>query len=389
MEKNTPGPAEDPRDSQTSLDDFRKLYGEDFVKTIDLTTWEEDQNLAKLYAKIESELIEAKRDEQKNHQAFRESVFPEIKKRQGVPHAGLHDVVDMALIEKIHRGFLFNGAVTACSGVSAVYDSVPISITQIGVCLVNYQGQHGSYSHQLFRRDLRHRSDDHINEAIELVKRRQNDQNARLSSLALRGIKTFAERAILLERSGSNWLMGNGSPTPFELMAGFWASYPEMKNRSIGLMERMVLDHRRFVYVQECARNPKLWTLGNALRPFEYLVIDTLRDRLTEMVDTGGTRGQIRQDYAKFAGEVGSQIVFGIYRISKLSPPQIFYCHIDHIQTAALIAMADSALQMHSGTPMLLGLAGNICKNAFGKNDFIASIDQAYIRAEVLMKLNG
>jgi hypothetical protein len=183
--------------------------------------------------------------------------------------------------------------------------------------------------------------------------------------------------------------MGNGSPAPFELMTGFWASYPEMKDKSIGLMRRMVLEHERFVYVQESYRNPQLWTFGNALKPFEYLVIDTLEARLMQVIDTSNTSLAIREDYKTFASEVGSKIAYGVYRVSKLAPPQIFYAHVDHIRTAVLLAMADSALQMHSGVPMLLGLADSLCKSAFGKTDFITSIDQAYMKAEVLAKLNA
>lgn len=375
-----------------SIDDFKRAYGEDFSNAIDIDTWRIGENLAELYPAIEQELIQAKQDEIRTHQTFRDIVFPRIKEAAHVPHAGLHNEVHSEeIIEKVHRGFLFNGAVTASGSVSIVYDSIPISITQIGVCLVNYQGQHGSYSHRLFRRDLRFKGDDPIKEAIELIERRGDDitgeDKSRLSALAIRGIKTYAERAILLEKSNSNWLMGNGSPTPYELMVGFWASRKEMKERSIALMSKMVLEHKRFVYVQDSERSPRFWTLGNALRPFEYLVIDTLQDQLAHMVAKGGTRGEFRESYEKFAEEVGSKIAIGVYRVSKQSPPKIFYSHIDHIQAAAFIAMADSALQMHLGSPMLLDLADNLCKTAFGKNDFVASIEQVYAKAEALMKV--
>jgi hypothetical protein len=378
-----------------SVDDFKRAYGEDFSNAIDIDTWRIGENLAELYPIIESELIKAKQDEIKTHNAFRDKIFPRIKELAHVPHAGLHDEVKSEeIIEKVHRGFLFNGAVTACGSVSAVYDSVPISITQIGICLVNYQGQHGSYSHRLFRRDLRFKGDDPIKEAIDLIEKRRGDDfiedsKSRLSTLAIRGIKAFAERAILLEKSNSNWLLGSGSPTPYELMTGFWASRKEMKDQSIELMRKMILEHKRFVYVQGSERSPELWTFGNALKPFEYLVIDTLQDKLTHMVSVGGTRGEFRESYEKFANEVGPKIAVGVYRVSRYSPPKIFYSHIDHIQTAAFIAMADSALQMHLGSPMLLDLADNICKTAFGKSDFIASIEQAYAKAEAVMKIKS
>lgn len=376
-----------------SIDDFKRAYGENFSEAIDIGTWHIGENLAELYPIIESELIKAKLDEAKTHKIFRETIFPRIKELGNVPQAGLHnDVESEEIIEKIHRGFLFNGAVTACGSVSAVYDSVPISITQIGICLVNYQGQHGSYSHRLFRRDLRFKGDDPIKEAVALIEKRKGDdidgdKRSKLSNLAVRGIKAFAERAILLEKSNSNWLMGSGSPTPYELMTGFWASRHEMKNKSIDLMHKIILEHKRFVYVQESLKNPRLWTFGNALKPFEYLIIDTMQDSLERMVALGGTRGEFREDYEKFAKEVGSKIAVGVYRVSRQSAPQIFYSHVDHIQTAALIAMADSVFQLNQGSPMLLDLAHNLCQTAFGKNDFIALLEQAYAKAEAIVKI--
>lgn len=390
------GDALNKSEDQLSVDDFEKAYGENFSNAIDIDTWRIGENLAEYLPLIESELIKARQDEVKTHQAFREKIFPRIKEKGTVPHAGLNNDLyqNLGLIEKIHHGFLFNGAVTACGSTSAVYDTVPISITQIGICLVNYQGQHGSYSHRLFRRDLRFKSDDPIKEAINLIEKRKGDdisgdKRGKLSTLAVRGIKTYAERAILLEKSQSNWLLGAGSPTPYELMTGFWASRAEMKDKSIDLMRKMALDHERFVYVQGSTRNPQLWTFGNALRPYEYLVIDTVEDDLTRLVEQGGTRGEFRKSYEKFAKEIGSKIVYGVYKVSNLSQPQIFYCHINHIKVAALIAMADSVMQMHKGSPMLLDLADNLCQTAFGKNNFIVSIEQAYAKAETLARIKS
>ncbi|WDF54339.1 hypothetical protein [Mucilaginibacter sp. KACC 22063] len=380
--------------TNASVDDFKRAYGEDFTQAIDIDTWRIGENLAHLYPLIEKELIQARQDELKTQETFRETIFPKIKELAHVPHAGLHRIENEAMIEKIHSGFLFNGAVTACGSVSAVYDSLPISITQIGVCLVNYQGQHGSYSHRLFRRDLRFKGDDPIKEAVDLLERRRRNDSpdasrSQLSNLAIRGIRTYAERAILLERSASNWLLGGGSPAPFELMTGFWASKPEMKERSIALMRKMITEHRKFIYVQGSERSQELWTFGNALKPYEYLIIDTLEERLTHMVEVGGTRSQFRDSYQKFAAEVGPQIAVGLYRVSRQAAPRIFYCHVDHVHIAAHIAMADSALQMHLGSPMLLDLADSLCNTAFGKGDFIASIEQAYTKAEVLTNLKN
>jgi len=389
MENNTSG-TEDSRKHYGRMSfDFKKIYGEEYTEAINIETWKVDRNLAKLYTQIEAELFSAKRNELESHQVIRNEVFPKLQENPLVLHAGLHQDTTLELIEKIHKGFLFNGAVTACGSVSVMYDTLPISITQMGICLVNYQGQHGSYSHQLFRRDLKFNHSCTIHEAIELIERKLHDDKTKLNSLAMRSIKAYAERAILLEKSDAKWLMGYGFPAPYELMMGFWANQEDVKDKSIDLLNRLIVDHKRFVYIQECTQRPELWTLGSALHPFEYLIIETMEDKMVQMVNSGNTRLEIKRAYEEFAQIAGAQIAVGVYKVSKHAPPQVFYCHVDHIHTAALIAMADSALQLHSGTPMLLDLAENLCKNAFGKNDFMTSIDQAYIRAEVLTKIKA
>lgn len=373
-------------DESYHFDNFKKSYGEEFTDALNIDTWQIDRNLARLYAKIERELFDAKHSEMERHQTIRDQLFPVIKERMEVPHAGLHEA-SLELIEKMHKGFLFNGAVTACGSFSMTYDSLPISITQMGICLVNYQGEHGSYSHQLFRRDLKFTHSDPVKDAVGLIERRRTDDRTKLNNLAMWSIKAYAERAILLEKSEAKWLLGHGLPAPNELMMGFWANQEEVKDKTLSMLQQMISEHKRFVYVQPGTLSPELWAFGNALKPFEYLVIDTMEDKMVQMVNAGHTRLHIRRAYEEFARYAGSQIVYGVYRVSKLAPPQIFYCHIEHIRTGALIAMADSALQLHAGTPMLLDLAGNLCRNAFGKNDLMTSIDQANIRAEVLTKL--
>ncbi|MBS1543477.1 MAG: hypothetical protein JST14_07580 [Bacteroidetes bacterium] len=379
-----------------STDDFKKAFGEDFSSAIDINSWSIGANLSELYPLIESEWIQAKQDENRNQKIFREKVFPRMREVGKVPFAGLHDDVNdvKQLLDRVHRGFLFNGAVTACGSTHVVFNSVPLAITQIGICLVNYERQHGSYSHRLFRRDLRFKGDDPVQEALDLIERRRGDDHvgdrrSALSNLAVRGIKAYVERAILLEKKDvkTKWLLGSGTPAPYELMTGFWGSKKEMKDKSIELMRRIVLEHQRFVYVHGCDKFPDLWTLGNALRPFEFLIIDSLEDDLIRRVELGGTRGSIRDSYSEFAKDVGSKIVRGIYRISRQAQPQIFYGHIDHVRTAALVAMADSAFQLQKGSPMLLDLATNLCQMSFNKNDLMSSINQASIKADVKLRL--
>jgi len=388
LPKNTSG-------NSLSTDDFQKAFGENFSEAIDINTWHLGENLADIFPRIEEEMFNAKSDENRNHKTIREIIFPRIKEKALVPFAGLHDdPKDVKyLLDKIQKGFLFNGAITASGSTHFTYDTVPISITQIGVCLINYEKQHGSYSHRLFRRDLRFKSDDPVQEALDLIEKRRGDEGdgdkrSKLSTLAIRGIKAYTERALLLDKkdSKSKWILGSGTPIPYELMTGFWGSQKELKDKSIALMSRMVLEHQRFVYVQSCEKNQQLWTLGNALKPFEFLIIDTIADDLNRRVETGGTRLKIRDDYKNFANDVGSKVAVGLYKISNQAEPRIFYGHVDHIRTAALVAMADSVFQLYSGNPMLLDLASRLCQMTFNSNDLITSIQQSSLRAEAKLR---
>ena len=287
--------------TEADIDKFKAAYGEDFANAINLDTWPLGEDLGKLYARLEKEVSDAIKDEQRISNTIRKEVFPKIAKAAKAPNAGWHRF-DEKILEKAHKGFLFNGGVEACDGISVVHDTLPISITQIGVCLVSYNGQQGSFVHRLYRRDLRLKGKDPVKETLEMLERRRgreavgiDDDRAVLSSLARRGIMAYAERAILLEKSEANWLMGHGSPLPYELMTGFWASRPEMTDSALNLMRRMVLEHKKFVFVPSAPRKRDILTLGNALGPLQYLVLFTLEDDLSERINFGGYRGEIRR----------------------------------------------------------------------------------------------
>jgi hypothetical protein len=87
------------------------------------------------------------------------------------------------------------------------------------------------------------------------------------------------------------------------------------------------------------------------------------------------------EEAESFAKDCGPKIVIGMYRASRLAPAQMFYAHIDHVHTAAQIAMADSVLQEHRGFPMLIDLADAICSATFSAEMFNASTQAAYSEA--------
>ena len=84
---------------------------------------------------------------------------------------------------------------------------------------------------------------------------------------------------------------------------------------------------------------------------------------------------------SRFQDEIASQVLIGVYRASALAPPQIFYCHRDHHQVAARIAIADSVLLPARGFPMLIDLCDRACGSVYGGGNLREMAEAAYARA--------
>ena len=399
MSPPDPGNSDDPQPTPPAgelplvgPEEFRTATGEPIQRVLDLDTWYPGEDLAALYGRLEQVVAEAVRQEDRVRAAVRARIFPRLRALAGtatVPStAGVYQAT-VADIERVHRGLLLNGAVEACDGTSAVHDTLPVTIAQIGVCLVSYQGEQGAWVNRLFRRDLWVGGVDPVAEAMAVLDRRGDraafdmaSHRDTLSDLGRRGIMAYAERAVLLERSDAPWRMGHGNPTPYELLTG--SGMVELLESSLDLLHRLVVEHRRFVFVPSAPRARTLLTIGNALRPLEFAILDTLTDWLDRIVDTGGYRGgwaAVLPRLRDFVREVGPQVVVGTYRASAVAPPQLFYAHRDHAHEAALIALADSTFHEHRGFPMLIDLADLVCRGTFDGGSFNAQTQLAYLEA--------
>lgn len=371
-------------------DEYTSAHGETLAETLDLDTWHSGANLVETYARLEQEVAAAVEQESGYVTQIRENIFPWLRNRPDAPPcAGVYQV-ELVDLERIHAQMLFNGAVEACDGTVASHDTLPVTITQIGVCLVSYRGDQGSWVHRIFRRDLRTSSGkDPIAETFDLLEHRSGRGAAdyksardRLTDLARRGVMAYAERAVLLERSNAPWRMGHGNPTPYELLTG--SGMLELVSASLDLLRRMVLGHRRFVFIPSAPVARELLSIGNALRPLEYALVDTHQGFL-DGVAAGHYRGEgwahVREGVRAFVADVGPRVVVGVFRVSQLAPARLFYAHIDHAHEAALIAMADSVLQEHRGFPLLIDLADKLCTATFGSETLAASTRLAYAAA--------
>jgi len=369
--------------------EFEAAFSEPLSQTLDLDTWHPGADLPRLYRRLQDEVADAVRKEAQYLKEIRRVVFPRLRNRPSAPKdAGVYSLTT-GQVEAVHRKLLFNGAVEACDGTVSGQDTLPVTITQIGVCLVSYRGDQGSWVHRLYRRDLRASGANPVDETLELLDRRRarggQDQPSirdRMSDLARRGIMAYAERAVLLDRSSATWRMGHGNPVAYELVTG--SGMPELLRASLALLRRLILDHKKFVFVPSAPRRRELLTIGNALNPLEYAIVDTIAEPLGRIVSghyRGQEWGELGKDAESFAKECGPQVVMGLYRASRLSPCQMFYGHVEHAHEAAIIAIADSLLQEHRGFPMLIDLADGLCRTTFGSDTFSASAQLAYAEA--------
>ncbi|MGL4651768.1 MAG: hypothetical protein ACRC1H_20335, partial [Caldilineaceae bacterium] len=278
---------------------------------------------------------------------------------------------------------LFSGQVEACNGNSVVHQTLPLSITQIGVCLVSYQGRQGTWAHRLFRRDLREQLADPVDEVFAVLQRRESARDdAPLSDLARRGVMNYAERAILRSHSQAQWRMGHGHVMPFELLSGFWASHVSTLRRSLDLFEWYAA-HGRFVFVPDTVKRRHLLTIGNALRPREYAIVETVEMELERLIASGHYRDEsgVRPALERFCRTVAPKFVIGVYRVFAAAPPFVFYAHADYAHTAAHIAIADSMMQEVRGFPMLIDLADTVCRTTLGADSLLPSVHSAYAGA--------
>ncbi len=363
-------------------DDFKEATGESIERTLDLTTWQGGVDLGALYQRLEAEVGPALEQERRVQGVVRSEIFPLLRQAPDAPtEAGVHQA-KAADLEEVHRKVLFSGQLDTCDGTTATHDTLLLTVTQIGICLISYQGNELALSQRMYRRDLRTIGTDPIDEARELLGRRKDraatgvaDKRDTLSELARRGIMTYAERATLLQRSDAAWRMGHGNIAPYELLTG--SGNMALLAASLNVLRDLVT-YQKFVFVPSSIKDRLLLTIGHALGPLEYAVIQTADQAMRRIVDGGRYNQESSRLAEAFVEDIGHQIAVGVYRASAHSPATPFFAHVDNVHEAAHIAIADSVLQEHRGFPLSIDLADAACRAMFGAETFDDAVASAY-----------
>jgi hypothetical protein len=375
---------------------FEDEFDENILQMLDVERWRIGNDLEQEYQRFLREVREAEQIETAKEKQIREELLPWLASLTNMPkNVGMHKTTQEDM-SSVHRGLLFNGGVEACDGTIQIHETLPLTIYQIGVSLVSYRGDQGTWGQRLFRRDLRQKAAN-IEELMEYFERRsRRDATARMpgqdqvSELVQKAILDYAERAILLRRSQAAWRLGHGNPITYELLTG--GGNLELMVEATRVLRDLVEVQQRFVFIAGEPGEAFVRMIGQALRPGEYAIIGTLDERLEfwlhqERFKIGVMTKLLWDDelisptewIPRVIERVASKIAVGLFRPTLLSPAQTFYAHVDHSDIAGHIALADSILK-EQGTSTLLEMAHHVCGSVFG-DTLEALAESAYIAA--------
>jgi hypothetical protein len=356
-------------------------YGETIAQMTAIDSWEAGYDIATFLERMRREVTEGLRTQASHVQTIRDTVIPLLNRENGPKEAGLYQATpeDIAAVQ---QKVLFNGAAEATDGTRISHETLPVVIAQIGVCLVSYRGDVHSFAHRTFRRDVRFETGDALEDVLALLENRtrrgEAEEAGDLSRFLTRGLMAYGERAVLADKATAPWRIGHGSPVPLELV-----SNAELAENSLPMLNRLLLDHKKYLFVPSETTAYEWLTVGYALRPGEYAILETLERRLKGIIATlVPMPRKVLDDLQEFLHEVGVRLRVGVYRASRTAPPRIFYAHEERVHQAALLALADSTLQAHRGFPLLIDLADRLCRSSFGNDIFHSAVENAYASAD-------
>lgn len=371
-------------------EEYRDAFSEDLRRTLDVDTWATGPDWAGAVARLKSEVHAAVAREDERRRLVRELILPMVGARTDAPpEAGVYRTTPGELT-KIHEGLLFSGCVEAVNGITASHDTMPLGITQIGVAIASYGGTSATFAQRIFRKEIAEKAVDPLQDAMEIIVSRHPRPGAgqpdRMTDLVRRGIMTYAERKILIDKAHAGWRLGYRAPFPYELLTG--SGSMRFLEASLDVLGRIV-DYERFVFVSSEPRERGFLTLGNALTAGEYVIINTIKDRIDPVVRRAHYATSQAAKARAFADRYGPEVLFGLYCASEQSPPRLFYAHRKHVHVAARIAIADSILRPAVGFPMLLDVADATCRSAFGATALLGLIHSAYSQAGAPLRYFG
>jgi hypothetical protein len=364
--------------------------GSDITSAYDLSTWHGADALQAESAVLADELAAALGEEADDYVTLRRELLPrmdQIRADVRAKDAGVYRVT-AGQLARAQRALLCGGA-AATGAYSRAHESPRLGVAQVGVCLTQYDGARsdGGWGMRLYRRN-QPIAGDPKEQALALledqVRRQARDalgdepDGGNVAELARRGIASFAERAVLLDRATAAWRFGAGQLAPLQLLTG---GNGAALHHGVAMLRRFVETHPRFAFAATFDSEPAMEVIGGGLRAGEFALVKTDRQRLVSLVNGMSFRGGDRRLAEDFAEEVGPLITCGVYRVTAHARPQVFWAHRDHAQLAAIALMADAIQRPCTNRPLLLDLAQASAEAAFAGDGLGASVTAARVRS--------
>ncbi|HEV3449196.1 MAG TPA: hypothetical protein VG099_31455 [Gemmataceae bacterium] len=357
-------------------------------EVLDLKNWDENAGLEKLATAIPRFVASSAENDRRYRETIRSEVFRCLHTFSDAPkHAGVYTVQDQHLRD-VYRNCLLCGDVEAVNGVSATHEGVAAALVAIGICLVRYDGKVNSWRTTFLRHDQPLKAENVLQEIREVLDRRSRRSPAgsgpgagrdRLTYLLRRGVMAAAERKTLLNKAKARWRMGHGMPAPLELLTG--SGSMSLIDETLPVLDRLLLQHTRWIFVLSPGSNFALATMANALEKGQIAIFQKGKAALDDILERGHFSHGYRRKVEEFALRLGEVMVVGGFRATQHAPGQVFLAHTEHSLAAAVLAMADACLQPLRGFPLLLDLAALSARVFLGMEAFQGMVESAYAKA--------
>ncbi len=380
-----PAPQAVPDERLLPSKEIERILGQSVAKALDLTDWVNHGGLQGMLTHIGGFVNSTVEADRQLRAAVREQALSKLEWLTDAPaDAGVYRI-DPAELRAALRNHLLPGAVTAVHAACTGHDAHTASLIAIGVSLVRYLGEQRTWQTTFLRHDFDVTPGNTLEEVrryLDLQGRRGLSEDGvlrdQLSLLLRRGFMAAAERKSLLEKASSPWRVGRGVPAPLELLTG--AGSVDLLDHVLPILERLLLENHRWLFLPNHECNAALLTLANALQEGELGIFVKGKATLQDILARGHFPPGYGPRVQKFATELGEQMVIGGFRATRDAPARLFAAHTKHGLLAGTLAMADAQLQPHRGTPLLLDLAGETARIGLGIEAFHGTIESLQAR---------
>lgn len=359
---------------------LEEALGQTLREALDLQQWDDHAGLQIMLERIPSAIKKSVLTERKLHQAIRHNILQDLRLVPDAPPGVGVYTVDEKHQKAARRNILLAGRVTAAEGANTGHDGVTATLVAVGVCLTRYDGAMHSWKTTFLRHDYSADHKDVVEGLRQFLDRRaaRGSVNNRdqITSLLRRGIMASMERKALLQRTTTPWRFGHGVPTPLEILTG--SGSMELIDEMLPVLEQLLLQEKRWVFVSERDANRALLTIAGALEAGQIAILQKGKLVLQDMVERGTYDPVRKAKVLTFAEKLGESMIVGGFRATRSAPAQLFFAHAEHALEAGVIALADAALQPHRGYPLLLELARLGAKTGLGVESFGSLVEAAY-----------